>query len=70
MSYYLEMMLMICTLCCRIVEHFPFRRSQLSVPFNSRLSGLDVLLEFLNAEVTVSVQFGESLPHPQGSEAG
>lgn len=38
--------------------------------FHPPCSGLDVLLEFLNAEVTVVVQFGERLPNPQGCEAG
>lgn len=42
-------------------------------PFRPGVSAsrrLDVPLEFFNAEVTVVVQFGKRLPHPQGCEAG
>lgn len=38
--------------------------------FHPGAPGLDVLLEFLDAEVTVMVQFGECFPHPQSCEAG
>lgn len=39
-------------------------------PVSLWCSALDVLLEFISAEVTVMVKFGESLSHTQGREAG
>lgn len=61
---------MICTLCCWNVVKNLFWRFQSFIPFSSWYWGLDVPLEFLDAEVTVMVQFGEGLPHTQGCEAG
>lgn len=65
-----QYMLMICTPCCWKVVQNPLWRFQFWVPVSSWCSGLDVPLEFLDAEVTVMVQFGERLPHPQGCQAG
>lgn len=62
---------MICTLCCRECDvKLPNSVFYLLFPFSLWCSALDILLEFLNAEVTVMVQFGEGLPHTQGCEAG
>lgn len=65
-------MLIICTSYCSECDAKTLLAiSSLSSPPPSwRSSGLDILLEFFNAEVTVLVQSGERLPHPQGCEAG
>lgn len=65
-------MLMICTSgCCNVVRNPPsgFFFNPLSL-FCPDVSRLDVLLELLDAEVTVMVEFGQRLPHPQRCEAG
>lgn len=57
-----------CTFCCRIPHLLAF--STLLSSFTSGHLRLDVLLEFLHAEVAVLVELWQRLLHPQRCEAG